>query len=175
MTSTISLGGNPVHVAGNFPQIGQTAPSFTLIGKGLADVALSSFSGKRKVLNISQASIRRPARPRYASSTRAQASWSNTLVLCISADLPFAQSVFAALKAWRMCLIFRPCAVASSSEAYGVALSDGPLAGVAARAVIVLDENDKVKKQPVGPGDQSEPDYDAALRVLGWNEAKHFT
>ena len=94
MTSTVSLGGNPVQVAGNFPQTGQTAPSFTLVGKGLADVALSSFSGKRKVLNIFP-SIDTPT---CATSVRkfnqSASKLVNTLVLCISADLPFAQARF---------------------------------------------------------------------------------
>lgn len=167
MTSTVSLGGNPVQVAGTFPRIGQTAPSFTLVGKGLADVALSSFSGKRKVLNIFP-SIDTPT---CATSVRkfnqSASKLVNTLVLCISADLPFAQSRFCGAEGLEDVLNLSTMRGREFLEAYGVAISDGPLAGVAARAVLVLDENDKVLYGELVSEIKSEPDYDAALKALG--------
>lgn len=167
MTSTVSLGGNPVQVSGSFPQKGQTAPAFTLVGKGLADVGLSSFAGKRKVLNIFP-SIDTPT---CATSVRkfnqSASKLVNTLVLCISADLPFAQSRFCGAEGLEDVLNLSTMRGREFLEAYGVAISDGPLAGVAARAVLVLDENDKVLYGELVPEIKSEPDYDAALKALG--------
>ena len=96
MASSVTLKGNPVDVAGNLPKVGSTAPNFTLVDKALADVTLDSFSGKRKVLNIFPS----VDTPTCAMSIRAfnklAASMNNTVVLNISADLPFAQTRFCA-------------------------------------------------------------------------------
>lgn len=167
MTSTVSLGGNRVQLAGTFPQIGQTAPAFTLVGKGLVDVALSSFAGKRKLLVIFP-SVDTPTCAASVRNFNQRASkLVNTLVLCISADLPFAQSRFCGAEGLEDVLNLSTMRGREFLEAYGVAISDGPLAGVAARAVLVLDENDKVLYGELVPEIKSEPDYDAALRALG--------
>lgn len=167
MTSTVTLKGNPVTVGGDLPKTGQTAPDFKLADKARADVTLANFAGKRKVLNIFP-SIDTPT---CAASVRTfnqkASSLDNTVVLCISADLPFAQTRFCGaegienvttLSAFRNTAAF--------TESYGVAIKDSSLAGLAARAVVVLDENNKVLHSELVSEIANEPNYDAAIAAL---------
>lgn len=166
MANTVTLGGNPVQVSGSFPQKAQSAPAFSLVGKGLADVSLASFSGQRKVLNIFP-SIDTPTCATSVRKFNERASGLvNTVVLCISADLPFAQNRFCGAEGLEKVLTLSTMRGREFLENYGVALSDGPLAGVAARAVIVLDENDRVLHSELVSEIKNEPDYDAALAPL---------
>jgi len=166
MSSTVTLGGNPVTVAGRFPSVGQTAPAFTLVGKDLANVSLSAFAGQRKVLNIFP-SIDTPV---CATSVRrfneSAGALPNTVVLCISADLPFAQNRFCGAEGLSNVITLSTMRGTAFLQDYGVALESGPLAGVAARAVVVLDENDAVLYSQLVPEIKSEPDYTAALAAL---------
>jgi len=166
MTSTVTLAGNPLQVNGSFPQEGQTAKAFTLVGKDLADRALSSFSGQRKVLNIFP-SIDTPTCATSVRKFNQKASeLENTVVLCISADLPFAQSRFCGAEGLDKVVTLSTMRGREFLEDYGVALSTGPLAGLSARAVIVLDADDRVLHSQLVGEIKNEPDYDAALRVL---------
>lgn len=166
MTNTVTLGGKPFQVSGGFPQPGQSAPDFTLVGKDLADVSLRSFAGQRKVLNIFP-SIDTPT---CATSVRKfnerAAALTNTVVLCISADLPFAQSRFCGAEGLDRVVMLSTMRGRDFLEAYGVALSSGPLAGLAARAVLVLDGDDTVVHSQLVAEIKDEPDYDAALQAL---------
>ena len=94
MTSTVTLGGNPIQVDGNFPQKGQTAPAFSLVGADLSDVSLEKFSGKRKVLNIFPSIDTATCALSVRTFNKRASGLPNTVVLCISADLPFAQKRF---------------------------------------------------------------------------------
>ncbi len=162
----VTLRGNPVEVAGQLPQAGQQAPAFTLVGAGLADVSLSSLAGKRKVLNIFP-SVDTPTCATSVRKFNAEASkLANTAVLCISADLPFAQARFCGAEGLENVQNLSTMRGAEFLKDYGVALSSGPLAGVAARAVVVLDENDKVLHSELVGEIADEPNYDAALAVL---------
>ena len=162
----VTLRGNPVEVAGQLPQVGQQAPAFTLVGAGLADVSLSSLAGKRKVLNIFP-SVDTPTCATSVRKFNAEASkLDNTEVLCISADLPFAQARFCGAEGLENVQNLSTMRCAEFLKDYGVALSSGPLAGVAARAVVVLDENDKVLHSELVGEIADEPNYDAALAVL---------
>ncbi|SBT10068.1 lipid hydroperoxide peroxidase [Candidatus Accumulibacter aalborgensis] len=166
MTSTVTLGGNPFQVSGSLPQKGQVAPAFTLVGKDLADVALSSFAGQRKILNIFP-SIDTPTCATSVRKFNAHANaLANTVVLCISADLPFAQSRFCGAEGLDKVVTLSTMRGREFLEDYGVALSNGPLAGVAARAVVVLDGDDKVLHSELVAEIKDEPDYEAALRAL---------
>lgn len=166
MANSVTLGGNPVEVAGNFPAKGEVAAGFTLVGKGLADVSLDSFAGKRKVLNIfpsvdtdvCAASVRR--------FNAAANELNNAAVLCISADLPFAQARFCGAEGLANVHTLSTMRGRDFLDAYGVNISSGPLAGVAARAVVVLDENNRVLHSELVSEIKNEPDYDAALAVL---------
>ena len=162
----VTLRGNPVQVDGQLPQVGQPAPAFTLVDASLADVSLSKFTGQRKVLNIFPS----VDTPTCASSVRKfnqQASQlENTVVLCISADLPFAQARFCGAEGLDKVVNLSTMRGAEFLHDYGVALSSGPLAGIAARAVVVLDENDKVLHSELVAEIGAEPNYEVALAAL---------
>ena len=164
--SQVTLGGNPINVNGKFPQKGDTAPAFSLVAKDLSDATLATFAGKRKILNIFP-SIDTPTCAVSVRQFNAQASTkANAVVLCISADLPFAQNRFCGAEGLTNVVTLSTMRGREFLEAYGVALSSGPLAGVAARAVVVLDENDKVLHSELVAEIKNEPNYDAALKSL---------
>ena len=167
MTSTVNLKGGPVEIGGNFLQKGQTAPDFNLADKTRADVTLANFAGKRKVLNVFP-SIDTPTCATSVRTFNQQAAkLNNTVVLCISADLPFAQNRFCAaegIENVQTLSSFRNSA--AFAESYGVAIKTSSLAGLTARAVIVLDENNKVLHSELVGEITEEPNYDAALAVL---------
>ncbi|MGJ8620029.1 MAG: thiol peroxidase [Methylophilaceae bacterium] len=166
MSSSVMLKGNPVDVAGNLPQIGSTAPNFTLVDSALADVTLDSFAGKRKVLNLFPS----VDTPTCASSVREfnkrAGSINNTVVINISADLPFAQKRFCAAEGIENVVNLSTMRGRDFLMNYGVLLFSSKLAGLAARAVIILDENDVVKYIELVPEITQEPNYDAAIAIL---------
>jgi len=166
MTGTVTLGGKPFQLSGSFPQQGQTAPGFVLVGKDLADVPLSSFAGQNKILNIFP-SIDTPTCATSVRKFNQKASeLPNTVVLCISADLPFAQSRFCGAEGLDKVITLSTMRGNDFLEAYGVALRNGPLAGLAARAVVVLDRDDRVLHSQLVAEIKDEPDYDAALQAI---------
>ena len=166
MTQTVTLAGNPITLNGQFPQAGSQAPAFTLVAKDLADVSLASYAGKRKVLNIFP-SIDTPTCATSVRQFNAKASnLPNTVVLCISADLPFAQNRFCGAEGLSNVVTLSTLRGAEFLAAYGVAITSGPLAGLAARAVVVLDENDRVLHSELVSEIKNEPDHAAALSVL---------
>ena len=163
----VTLRGNPIQVDGDFPQPGQQAPAFRLVGRDLADVELSAFAGKRKVLNIFP-SIDTPTCATSVRKFNAEASaLDNTVVLCISADLPFAQSRFCGAEGLENVVNLSTLRGSAFLKDYGVAIASGPLAGLTARAVVVLDGNDKVLHSELVGEIGSEPNYDAAIAALG--------
>lgn len=166
MSTTVTLAGNPITVNGQFPQAGTKAPAFSLVGKNLADVTLANFAGQRKILNIFP-SIDTPTCAMSVRQFNQKASTlPNTVVLCISADLPFAQSRFCGAEGLDNVITLSTMRGRDFLEAYGVSIGSGPLAGVAARAVVVLDEQDKVIHSELVGEIKQEPDYAAALAVL---------
>ena len=167
MATTVTRAGSPIEVVGNFPKKGAKAPAFSLVSADLADLTLDSFSGKRKVLNIFP-SIDTPTCATSVRKFNQRANdVANTVVLCISADLPFAQKRFCAAEGLANVVTLSTLRGSEFLKDYGVALASGPLAGLAARAVVVLDENNKVLHSELVPEIKSEPDYDSALKVLG--------
>jgi thiol peroxidase len=166
MSTKITLRGNPVTVDGDLPAAGAKAPDFKLTSAALADVSLKDFAGKRKVMNI-YPSIDTPT---CATSTRkfneAAGDLANTVVLCVSGDLPFAAKRFCELEGLKNVAHLSTFRHPEFLKAWGVAMADGPLAGLTARAVVVLDENDKVIHSEMVPEIGQEPDYAAALKSL---------
>jgi len=166
MASTVTLGGNPVKVEGNFPKAGDTAPAFSLVNKDLQDVTLATYAGKKKVLNI----VPSLDTPTCAKSTRVfnekASGMSNTVVLVIAADLPFAMSRFCGAEGLSNVVTLSTMRGTNFKRDYGVDIADGPLQGVTARAVVVIDENDKVIYSQMVPEIKDEPDYEGALAVL---------
>ncbi|RIX45604.1 MAG: thiol peroxidase [Rhodocyclales bacterium GT-UBC] len=166
MSQTVTLAGNPIQVSGHFPLQGQRAPDFALVGKDLSDVSLASLGGKRKVLNIFP-SIDTPTCAMSVRKFNQSANdLPNTVVLCISADLPFAQNRFCGAEGLANVQTLSTMRGREFLEAYGVAIQSGPLAGVAARAVVVLDENNRVLHSELVTEIKQEPDYAAALAAL---------
>ncbi len=162
----VTLKGAPVQVAGAFPQAGQSARPLSLVGGDLSDVTLERFAGKRKVLNIFP-SIDTPTCATSVRKFNAQASeLANTVVLCISADLPFAQQRFCGAEGLENVVNLSTMRGREFLEDYGVLLASGPLAGISARAVVVLDEQDQVLHSELVSEIGSEPNYDAAIAAL---------
>src|SRR5499426_2276932 len=165
--TTVTLAGNPIEIAGQFPRRGETAPAFTLVGKDLKDVSLKDFAGKRKVLNIVPSLDTAVCATSTRKFNERASGMKNAVVLVISADLPFAMGRFCTTEGLENVV---PLSVMRGREFlrnYGVDITSGPLAGVAARAVVVLDENDKVLHAERVSEIRNEPDYDAAIKALG--------
>ena len=162
----VTLAGNPITVAGHFPAVGQKAPDFKLVNKDLKDVSLKDFAGKRKVLNIVP-SLDTPTCQKSTRRFNEEANkLGNTVVLVISADLPFAQARFCGAEGLNNVITLSTMRGTEFMKNYGVAISDSPLAGVTARAVVVLDGDDKVLYTEMVPEIKNEPNYDAALKAL---------
>ena len=166
MTQTVTLGGNPIQIGGTLPKTGSTAPAFKLVAKDLSDVTLDNYAGKRKVLNIFP-SIDTPTCATSVRKFNAEAAQlKNTVVLCVSADLPFAQSRFCGDENLDNVKTLSTMRGRDFLQHYGVAIESGPIAGVAARAVVVLDENNKVLHSELVSEIKNEPNYAAALAAL---------
>ena len=164
--ASVTLRGNPIPVNGNLPAKGQAAPAFSLVGQDLKDVTLKDFAGKKKVLNI----VPSLDTPTCATSTRKfnekAAALGDTVVLCISADLPMAAKRFCAAEGIQNVVTLSTMRGREFMKDYGVEIGAGPLAGVTARAVVVLDASDRVLHSQLVAEIADEPDYDAALAAL---------
>lgn len=161
----ITLHGNATNTNGELPSVGSQAPDFVLTTGDLADVTLADYAGKKKLLNI----VPSLDTPTCALSTKkfndAAKQHENAVFLTVSADLPFAQGRFC--KAENLEVIQSLSTMRSQfSEDYGIKIVDGPLAGVTGRAVLVLDEDNKVIHSELVPEIGQEPDYDSALATL---------
>ena len=165
-TATTTLDGAPVKLYGEFPQVGKVAPPFSLVNKDLQNITLASFGDQRKVLNIvpsldtptCQASARR--------FNKEAASLDNTVVINISADLPFAMARFCSSEGLANVTNLSVMRGREFMRDYGVKIADGVLAGLTARAVIVLDSKNVVRYTELVSAIENEPDYDAALAAL---------
>jgi thiol peroxidase len=158
--------GTPVQVNGVLPAVGSKAPAFSLVGADLSDVTLNTFAGKRKVLNIFP-SIDTPTCATSVRKFNAQANdLNNAVVLCISADLPFAQARFCGAEGLENVKNLSTMRGHEFMKNYGVEIADGGMVGLTTRAVVVLDENDKVLHSELVAEIGQEPNYEAALAVL---------
>lgn len=161
-----ALQGNPVQLAGDLPEVGAAAPDFRLVDKDLGDKSLADFAGKKKLLNI----VPSLDTPVCATSTKrfnaAMASKSDAVALVISADLPFAMGRFCGAEGIDNVIALSMMRSRNFAKDYGVLIEDGPLAGITARAVVVIDADDQVVYTQLVPDITQEPDYDAALAAL---------
>lgn len=164
--SKVTLAGNAIDIAGTFPQKGDIISNFTLVGGDLADVSLADFADKRKVLNIFPSIDTGICATSVRVFNQKVADLSNTVVLCISADLPFAQGRFCGAEGIENVKTLSTFRSHNTHSALGVDITSGPLAGLTARAVIVLDENNRVLHSELVPEIKQEPNYDIALAVL---------
>lgn len=161
-----TLGGAPVTLFGKFPEVGQTAPAFTLVDKDLKDVALQSFAGKRKVLNIVPSLDTAVCATSTRKFNEAASKLNNTVVLVISADLPFAMSRFCVAEGLENVTTLSLMRGRDFMRNYGVKIADTALSGVTARAVLVLDEKDTIIHAELVDDITHEPNYDVALASL---------
>jgi thiol peroxidase len=158
--------GNPIHTNGDLPAVGARAPDFKLTGGDLKDVGLADFKGKKKILNI----VPSLDTGICATSTRkfneSAGKLPNTVVLVISADLPFASKRFCTTEGLQNVVPLSLMRDKAFAKDYGVLIQDGLLAGICARAIVVLDENDKVVHRQLVPEIGQEPDYDKAVQAV---------
>lgn len=161
-----ALEGNPVRLSGELPAVGDQAPDFRLVDKDLADRSLADFAGKKKLLNIVPSLDTGVCATSTKKFNAAMADKSGAVALVISADLPFAMGRFCGAEGIDKVMGLSMMRSRNFAKDYGVLIEDGPLAGITARAVVVLDANDKVVYRQLVPEITQEPDYDAALAAL---------
>jgi thioredoxin-dependent peroxiredoxin len=164
--ANVTLGGNPIKINGTFPKKGDTAPDFNLTAKDLKDLGLKDFAGKRKVLNIVPSLDTAVCAKSTKIFNERAGSLPNTVVLVISGDLPFAAGRFCTAEGINNVVTLSTVRGGDFRTRFGVDIASGPLTGLTARAVIVLDENNKVLHSELVPEIKQEPDYDAALAAL---------
>lgn len=165
MAST-ALKGNPVQLKGELPSVGNQAPSFTLTKMDLSDVSLNDFAGKKVVLNIFP-SIDTGICAMSVRKFNAEASnLDNTAVLCVSVDLPFAHKRFCGAEGIENVISVSQVRNTEFMDNYGVEMADGPMAGMLARSVVVLNENHEVVHTELVDDITHEPNYEAAISAL---------
>ena len=164
--ATITLKGNEIHTNGELPAVGSQAADFKLVDAELGDKRLADYAGQKKLLNI----VPSLDTPVCATSTKkfneAAAGRDNVVMLVISADLPFAMGRFCSVEGIDKVLPLSMMRSRNFAKDYGVLIEDGPLAGITARAIVILDESDKVIYTELVPEIGQEPDYDKALAAL---------
>ena len=164
--ASVTLQGNEFHTNGDLPAVGASAPDFHLVDGKLNDLHLADYSGKKKLLNI----VPSLDTPTCAISTKKfnehAKNHDDVVMLVISADLPFAMGRFCGAEGIENVIPLSMMRSRNFAKDYGVLMTDGPLAGITARAVVVLDENDTVIYTQLVPEIADEPDYEAALAVL---------
>lgn len=165
--TTVTLKGNKVQVNGNFPSQGTQAPRFNLVKSDLSELSSDSLKGKKVVLNIFPSLDTQVCAMSVRKFNEMAAKMENTVVLAISKDLPFAHARFCTTEGIDRVIGLSAFRDTTFGEHYGVALADGPLAGLLARAVIILDEQGKVTYTELVPEITQKPDYEKALEHLG--------
>lgn len=164
--ASITFQGNGIHTNGELPRVGETAPDFSLVTRELADVSLASYAGKKKLLSIF-ASLDTPvcatSIKRFNEAAREK---SDSVFLMIAADLPFAMARFCGAEGVDNVIPLSMMRSKDFARDYGVLIEDGVLAGIAARAIVVLDQDNQVLYTELVPEIAQEPDYEAALSAL---------
>ncbi len=163
--SQVTFKGTPVSTVGSLPEVGSTAPDFLLVASDLSEKNLASFAGKKKILTINPSYDTGVCQAAARSFNTRMSDRSDVVVLLVSADLPFAQSRFCEADGLKQVVpvsSFR----STFGKDYGVTMTSGPLAGLTARSVVVLDENNKVIHSQLVPEIVQEPDYDAVVGSL---------
>ena len=166
MSQIVPFQGNPVSVVGQIPAQGSKAQPFSLVAKDLSDVTLGQFAGKRKVLNIFPSIDTGVCAASVRKFNQLATSVDNTVVLCISADLPFAQSRFCGAEGLSNVITLSTLRNPEFQQDYGVGIEEGALKGLTARAVVVINEQDEVVFSELVNEITHEPNYDAALEAL---------
>ena len=164
--ASITLGGNPIHTSGELPTVGTKMADFKLINNDLSVVSLSDFAGKKLVLNIFPSIDTGTCATSVRKFNETAANLANTKVLCISRDLPFAQKRFCGAEGLENVVNLSDFQTGAFGKTNGLEITDGPLAGLHSRAIIVLDENGIVTHTEQVGEIADEPNYEAALAAL---------
>ena len=164
--ATVTLKGSPSRTNGSLPPLGSQAPDFRLVDGKLNDVTLGAYAGKKKILSI----VPSLDTGICAASTRKfnekASALANTVVLVVSADLPFAQGRFCTAEGLQNVVPLSMMRGREFARDYGVLIEDGPLAGIAARAVVALDENNRVIHSQLVGEITTEPDYESVMKAV---------
>jgi thiol peroxidase len=164
--ATVTLKGNAIHTSGNLPEIGTTAPDFTLAKSDLSDSKLSDYKGKKVVMNIFHSLDTGTCANSVRQFNTEAAELNNTMVLCISRDLPFAMNRFCAAEGIDNVETLSDFKDWNFGKSYGLEYIDGPIQGLLSRAIIVLNEDGKVIYTEQVQETVDEPNYKAALEAL---------
>jgi len=164
--ATITLKGGPVQTSGSLPAVGSQAKDFCLTGADLADVSLANYAGKRVVLNIFPSVDTGTCAASVRQFNKVVGEMSNTVVLCVSVDLPFALARFCGAEGLKNVVTLSELRARKFGEDYGLRIIDGPLAGLFSRCVVVLDEAGKVIYTEQVPEITQEPDYAPVVALL---------
>ncbi|HEX3006618.1 MAG TPA: thiol peroxidase [Bacteroidales bacterium] len=164
--SKITLKGNPINTIGTLPSAGNSAPEFNLTKTDLSDVSLENFKGKKVILNIFPSLDTSVCATSVRKFNAEAEKLNNTVVLCVSRDLPFAHNRFCTVEGLKNVIPLSELRDSDFGKDYGVTITDGPLAGLLSRAIVVIDENGKVVYNEQVPEIAQEPDYEKALKFL---------
>jgi len=166
MMATITLKGTPIETIGDLPKVGEKAPAFTLTKRDLSETTLDDFAGKRIVLNIFPSIDTQVCATSVRRFNVEAAKLENSVVLCVSADLPFAHERFCGAEGIDDVLLLSSFRSEAFGKDYGVKITSGPLTGLMSRAVVIIDESVKVIYTEQVPEIVQEPNYEAALAAL---------
>jgi thiol peroxidase len=164
--ATITLKGNTIHTIGNLPAKGSIAPDFKLTKTDLTETVLSDYTGKRVVLNIFPSLDTRTCAASVRQFNARAQNLKNTVVLCISMDLPYAHKRFCTTEGLDNVITASVFRSPEFGKDYGVTITDGTMSGLLSRAVVIIDEHKKVIYTEQVPEISQEPDYDKALATL---------
>ena len=162
----ITLKGNEINTIGNLPKVGDVAPEFVLVKNDLGQAKLSDYKGKKIILNIFPSLDTGVCAASVRKFNAELNNLENTVVLCISRDLPFAQARFCGAEGLDRVITLSEMKGEEFSKAYGVQIVDGPMAGLMARSVVIINEEGKVTYTELVPEIVQEPDYNSALANL---------
>ena len=162
----ITLKGNTIQTIGNLPEIGSIAPDFTLTAGDLSHKSLSDFAGKKVILNIFPSVDTGTCAMSVREFNKKAADLKNTVILCISKDLPFAQARFCGAEGIEKVVMLSDFADGNFGKSYEVEIANGPLAHLHSRAIVIINENGKVTYTEQVPEIVDEPNYDAALNAI---------
>mgnify|MGYP003680040500 FL=1 len=162
----VTLKGNKLNTIGNLPKTGASAPDFTLTKSDLSTASLSNYKGKKVVLNIFPSIDTGTCAQSVRQFNQEAAELDNTIVLCVSKDLPFAQARFCGAEGIKNVEMFSDFKDGNFGNSYGLAFADGPLAPLHSRSVVVLNEEGKVIYTEQVSETVDEPNYKAALEAL---------
>lgn len=163
---TIYFKGTPCHTYGMIPRVGEKAPCFNLVTQDLAEIHCADFAGKRVVMNIFPSLDTAVCAASVRRFNQEASKLDNTVVLCVSMDLPFAASRFCTTEGLKNVLTGSAFRSPVFAQKYGLQIVDGPLAGLLARAVLVIDENRNIIYSDLVEEITNEPDYQGALDIL---------